>query len=100
MSQQRLFTQEHNAPSEAQTRALLDRRFAGSKLYKTGADYKAMLDFVFVVRLRNFVRFNAMLLQAQKPGIRYAASADDWQARFESRPKLEPRPVTHEERDP
>jgi len=29
----------------------------------------------FVIRLRNFAPFNAMLLQVQKPGLRFAASA-------------------------
>lgn len=91
MSQDSLFPLDIDTPNEVQTRALLDRLFAESKLYKTGADYKALLDFV--VRLRNFAPFNAMLLQVQKPGIRYAASELDWQARFRRWPKVEARPL-------
>lgn len=52
------------------TRALLDTLLADSRLYQTSKGYKELLDFV--VRLRNFAPFNAMLLQVQKPGLTYA----------------------------
>ena len=66
---------------EAETeRALLDQLLTDSRLYKQSKDYKDLLDFV--VRLRNFAPFNAMLLQVQKPGLSYAASARDWVERF------------------
>jgi hypothetical protein len=55
------------------TRSLLDTLLTEARLYRTTADYKALLDFV--VRLRNFAPYNAMLLQVQKPGLTYAASA-------------------------
>lgn len=61
-------------------RSLLDQLLTDSRLYTQSKDYKELLDFV--VRLRNFAPFNAMLLQVQKPGLSYAASALDWQARF------------------
>jgi hypothetical protein len=51
-----------------------------SRLYTKSKDYKDLLDFV--IRLRNFAPFNAMLLQVQKPGLSYAASAYDWRERF------------------
>ena len=54
-------------------RSLLDQLLADARLYKSGKDYKELLNFV--VRLRNFAPFNAMLLQVQKPGLRLAASA-------------------------
>ena len=54
-------------------RSLLDQLLSDSRLYTQSKDYKALLDFV--VRLRNFAPFNAMLLQVQKPGLSYAASA-------------------------
>jgi hypothetical protein len=73
------------------TRSLLDALIENSKLYRNTADYKALLDFV--VRLRNFAPFNAMLLQVQKPGITYAASAADWWERFERKPKDGARPL-------
>jgi hypothetical protein len=67
------------------TRALLDTLLTDSRLYRTSAAYKELLDFV--VRLRNFAPFNAMLLQVQKPGLTYAASAADWWTRFGRKPK-------------
>lgn len=61
-------------------RSLLDQLLTDSRIYKTTKDYQDLLDFV--VRLRNFAPFNAMLLQMQKPGLSYAASAQDWFERF------------------
>jgi len=72
-------------------RSLLDKLLADSRLYTQSKDYKDLLDFV--VRLRNFAPFNAMLLQMQKPGLRFAASADDWKTRFDRAPKEGARPL-------
>jgi len=66
-------------------RSLLDQLLADSRIYTQSQDFKELLDFV--VRLRNFAPFNAMLLQVQKPGLSYAASARDWRERFERTPK-------------
>ncbi len=76
--------------SEA-ARTLLDQLLADSRLYTQSKDYKDLLDFV--VRLRNFAPFNAMLLQVQKPGLSYAASTRDWRERFGRRPKEGARPL-------
>jgi hypothetical protein len=76
---------------EDATRSLLDQLLDDSRLYKTSKDYKDLLDFV--VRLRNFAPFNAMLLQVQKPGLSYAASSRDWRERFERYPKEAARPL-------
>ena len=73
------------------TEALLDQLLADSRLYRRSKNYKDLLDFV--VRLRNFALFNAMLLQLQKPGLRYAASARDWRVRFGRVPKEDARPL-------
>jgi len=73
------------------TRSLLDQLLSDSKLYKQSRDYKELLKFV--VRLRNFAPFNAMLLQVQKPGLSYAASAQDWRMRFGRWPKERARPL-------
>jgi len=73
------------------TRSLLDELLTESKLYRTGKDYRALLDFV--VRLRNFAPFNAMLLQVQKPGLLYAASRLDWLRRFNRTVKDGARPL-------
>ena len=75
----------------AESRSLLDQLFSDSRLYTTSTDYMKLLEFV--VRLRNFAPFNAMLLQVQKPGLSYAASARDWEARFGRRPKEGARPL-------
>src|SRR5438552_5863791 len=69
----------------------LDQLLTDSRLYTQSKDYKALLDFV--VRLRNFAPFNAMLLQVQKPGLSYAASAFDWRQRFRRKPKEGVRPL-------
>lgn len=76
--------------SEA-ARSLLDQLLEDSRLYHGSADYLKLLDFV--VKLRNFAPFNAMLLQIQKPGLGYAASAFDWRVRFNRRPKRDARPL-------
>jgi hypothetical protein len=70
---------------------MLDQLLSDSRLYTQGQDYKALLDFV--IRLRNFAPFNAMLLQVQKPGLSYAASARDWRERFGRTPKPGSRPL-------
>jgi len=54
---------------EKTARSLLDHLLTESKLYKTGDAYKALL--AFIVRMRNFAPFNAMLIHIQKPGIRF-----------------------------
>jgi hypothetical protein len=74
-----------------ETRSLLDSLLTQSRLYRSSADYKELLDFV--VRLRNFAPFNAMLLQLQKPGLGYAASESDWSKRFGRTVKYKPRPL-------
>lgn len=72
-------------------RSILDKLLQDSRLYTKSKDYKELLDFV--VKLRPFAPFNAMLLQLQKPGISYAATAADWRNRFERRPKEGVRPL-------
>lgn len=72
-------------------RSLLDELLAKSRLYTSSSDYKKLLDFV--VCLPTFAPFNAMLLQVQKPGLTYAASASEWEGRFGRRPKEGARPL-------
>lgn len=71
-------------------RALLDRLIEESRLYITSKSYSELLNFV--VRLRNFAPFNAMLLQVQKPGLTYAMSLREWRV-FGRRPKEGARPL-------
>lgn len=72
-------------------RSMLDQLLVDSRLYKKGADYKNLLDFV--VRLRNFAPFNALLLQVQKPGLHPSASAREWRENFNRTIKEDARPL-------
>ena len=74
-----------------ETRSILDQLLESSRLYTKSKDYKELLDHV--VKLRPFAPFNAMLLQIQKPGLSYAATATDWWNRFGRKPKEGARPL-------
>lgn len=84
--------QEELFPDEVtQERALLDDLLRQSRLYHQSREYLDLLDFT--IRLRNMAPFNAMLLQIQKPGLRYAASEYDWRTRFSRTVKEHARPL-------
>lgn len=72
-------------------RSLLDQLLSESRLYRDSKSYKELLQFV--TKLRNVAPFNAMILQLQKPGVTYVASALDWWNLFERRPKEDARPL-------
>ena len=72
-------------------RALIDQLIAATRLYKSSEAVQELFDFV--VRLREFAPFNAMLLHIQKPGLTHAATARDWWSRFGCAPKLGARPL-------
>lgn len=76
---------------QAPARTLLDQLLTDSRLYTKSKHYQQLLDFV--VRLRNSAPFNAMLLQLQKSGLRFAASANDWRNRFGRTPIEGARPL-------
>ena len=82
--------QHFNDDSDA-TRTLLQQLLTDSRLYTKSKDYADLL--AFVVRLRTFAPFNAMLLQVQKPGLSFAASDRDWRERFGRTPKDGARPL-------
>jgi hypothetical protein len=75
----------------AQERTMLDQLLSQSRLYHSSNEYRELLDFT--IRLRNMAPFNAMLLQIQKPGLRYAASEYDWRTRFNRIVKEHARPL-------
>jgi hypothetical protein len=77
--------------NETKERGLLDDLISASKLYSSSEGYKQLLEFV--VKLRTFAPFNAMLLHIQKPGLNYAASARDWRERFKRSIKPDARPL-------
>jgi len=72
-------------------RSQLDQLLADAQLYVHGPEYRDFLDFV--VRLRNFAPFNAMLLNIQRPGLTYAASARRWARDYNRWPKEGARPL-------
>ena len=72
-------------------RALIDQLIAATRLYNSSKAVQELFDFV--VRLREFAPFNAMLLHIQKPGLTHAATARDWWGRFGCAPKLGARPL-------
>lgn len=76
---------------EQEERSLLDQLLEDSRLYKSGPDYLALLEFIG--RMRNFAPFNALLLQIQKPGLQFAASKHDWRKRFRAEVKEDARPL-------
>lgn len=81
-------------PTQAEIKrelSLLDKLIEESRCYKKGRAYKELLEFV--ARLPNMAPFNAMLVQLQKPGIAYAASAVEWRRRFQRTPKEGARPL-------
>ena len=86
MDQVELFDSEEQA-----TRSILDQLLDDSRLFEKSQDFKDLLDFV--VKLRNFAPFNAMLLQIQKPGLSYAASAREWRDIFNRTIKEDARPL-------
>lgn len=71
--------------------SLIDQLIQQTNLYSTSKSFTDLL--AFVARMRGFAPFNAMLLHAQKPGITHAATAADWLARFNRRPKEDARPL-------
>ena len=83
--------QEELFDDEMRTRSSLDELLHESRMYKSSKDYKELLDFV--VRLRNFAPFNAMLLHMQDPNLRYAATLRDWRDRYRRTPKAGARPL-------
>lgn len=73
------------------SQALIDQLISATKLYSSSNARKALLEFT--VRFRSFAPFNAMLLHIQKPGLTYAATAEDWKSRFNRVPKSNARPL-------
>ena len=72
-------------------RALIEQLISATKLYRSSAAVHDL--FKFIVRLREFAPFNAMLLHIQKPGLTHAATARDWCDRFGRVPVTGARPL-------
>ncbi len=66
-------------PAEPE-RSILSSLLQSTQLYSTSHSYIELLDFVN--RLPHIAPFNALLLNIQKPGLRFAATERDWSERF------------------
>lgn len=82
---------QDDTTDELVARSLLDQLLSDSKLYRRSQSYLELLDFA--AKIRNVAPFNAMLLELQKPGLTFAASAYDWQQRFDRTIKTGARPL-------
>lgn len=79
------------APATAQEMSMLGALIERSHLYRTGSDYRHLLDFMS--RMRHMAPFNATLLHVQKPGIMFAATEKDWRDRYNRTVKEGARPL-------
>jgi IrrE N-terminal-like domain len=78
-----------NLPEMEDGRKAVDELIAGALAYRTGAELKALFDFI--QRFPHLAPYNAMLLHVQNPNIRYALRATVW-ARYGRRVRDGARP--------
>ena len=78
-------------PIDQHERALIEQLIAATRLYDSSEAVQELFDFM--IKLREFAPFNAMLLHIQKPGLTHAAPARDWWSRFRRAPKTGARPL-------
>jgi hypothetical protein len=88
MQEQFDFHSEQEADKEL---GLLNSLLQRAKLYGRSDSYLELLDFVN--RLPHIAPFNALLLNIQKPGLRFAAFERDWQIRLNRTVKEGARPL-------
>ncbi len=69
----------------------LDKLFCQVGTYRKSDQYKELLEFI--KRFPNIAPYNAMLINIQKPGSKYVASASDWKKRFNRTIKIGARPL-------
>ena len=77
--------------SRADESRLLGTLFDDAAAYQSGPHFRDLLRFV--VRMRRFSPFNAMLLHRQKPGLSFATTARDWWTRWKRSVKTDARPL-------
>jgi hypothetical protein len=84
--------QEEFLPSEQEPeQALLASLLQRARLYDRSSSYMELL--AFVNRLPHIAPFNALLINIQKPGLRFAASAREWLVRVNRTVKEGARPL-------
>lgn len=88
------------APAKAVSRRYRAERIEADRLtealgeaaaYRSSTRYRDLLNFV--ARMRRFSPYNAALLHRQKPGLKFAATARDWRARWKRTVKRDARPL-------
>ncbi|MDH4101473.1 MAG: ImmA/IrrE family metallo-endopeptidase, partial [Nitrospirota bacterium] len=72
-------------------RRSLDELFIVARQYKSGREYRELLEFV--ARFRFYSPFNAMLIHFQMPGARYVATPKRWLHNYSRRIKTGSRPL-------
>ena len=65
--------------------------FQDVRAYRSTKNYMEL--FEFIKRFRHIAPYNAMLINIQKPGSKYVASAKEWHERFRRIPKPGARPL-------
>ena len=70
---------------------LLGTLFEDAAAYQCGPHFRELLRFI--VRMRRFSPFNAMLLHRQKPGLSFATTARDWRRRWKRAVTEDARPL-------
>jgi hypothetical protein len=88
MQDEFLFTPQ---PEPEKEQALLTSLLQQARLYDQSDSYKELLDFIN--RLPHIAPFNALLLNIQKPGLRFAAFEQDWRERLNRTVKEGARPL-------
>ena len=76
---------------EKKVRDNLDNLFKEVREYRSCDKFKEILDFV--KKFRNIAPYNAMLLNIQKPGSKYVATAEEWRRDFGRTVKVGARPL-------
>ena len=78
-------------PSRAHDARLLGTLFEDAAAYQCGPHFRELLRFI--VRMRRFSPYNAMLLHRQKPGLSFATTARDWRVRWKRAVTEDARPL-------
>ena len=72
-------------------RRSLDELFVSARQYRSGKDYRNLLEFIS--RFRSYSMFNALLVHVQMPGAGYVAPASRWKRDYHRSIRLGARPL-------
>lgn len=80
-----------NLFEEEEARTVFDQLLAQSRVYSEGRSFRELQEFI--AKMPQFAPFNAMLLHIQRPGLKFATTAHEWNRRFGRFPKESARPL-------